>query len=137
MTKVSALGALRPNASGMQHDGARREALRTKQPDTSDDTALREAALQALRDVIDPEVGLDVVSLGLVYAVTAARGELVVELTMTTPACPLGDQIVQDAERRIAALRGVGAVRVELVWDPPWTPDRMSPEARQMLGWNR
>lgn len=103
----------------------------------TDDTTLREAAFQALHDVIDPEVGLDIVSLGLVYAVTAAAGELDVELTMTTPACPLGDQIVEDAERRLAALDGVRSARVELVWDPPWTPDRMSPEAKQMLGWNR
>ncbi len=103
----------------------------------TDDTTLQDRALDALRRVIDPEVGLDVVSLGLVYRIEAAGGELDVDLTMTTPACPLGDQIVEDAERRIAALGGVRAVRVELVWDPPWTPDRMSPEAKQKLGWNR
>lgn len=103
----------------------------------TDDEILEQSALDALRAVIDPEVGLDVVALGLVYAVASRNGELGVELTMTTPACPLGEQIVEDARARLAALPGVTAVHVELVWDPPWTPDRMSPEARSMLGWGR
>lgn len=96
---------------------------------------LREQVLSALHEVLDPEVGLDVVSLGLVYGVEAVDGRVRVELTMTTPTCPLGEQIVSDAEARIAALPGVEAVDVQLVWEPPWTPDRMSERARATLGW--
>ena len=106
---------------------------------TPSDFELR--AIDALRGVIDPELGLDVVALGLVYGVDVEAGEadtvdLAVHLTMTTPACPLGEQIVADAETALRALDGVGRIRVELVWDPPWSPERMSPSARQQLGWD-
>lgn len=96
---------------------------------------LRHRALEALRDVIDPELGLDVVALGLVYGVDVRDGDVTVELTMTTPACPLGEQIVEDAERCLLAVDGVQSATVRLVWEPPWTPDRMSEEARRALGW--
>ena len=92
-------------------------------------------AVEALRGVVDPEVGLDVVSLGLVYGVEVDGDRLTVALTMTTPACPLGEHIALDAERRLQALDGVGAATVHLVWDPPWSPERMAPEARAALGW--
>lgn len=101
-------------------------------PDGAD---VRRRAIEMLRDVVDPEVGLDVVELGLVYAVEVDGGRVTVKLTMTTPACPLGDQIVFDAEQRLRELDGVDEVRVDLVWDPPWTPDRMSARAREALGW--
>jgi metal-sulfur cluster biosynthetic enzyme len=89
----------------------------------------------ALRGVIDPELGLSVVDLGLVYGATQEGGRVAVRLTMTTPACPLGEQIVRDATARLHALPGVTEARVELVWEPPWTPARMSPSARELLGW--
>lgn len=96
---------------------------------------LRERVLDALRGVIDPEVGLDVVELGLVYGVGVDAGHVQIDLTMTTPACPLGEQIVRDAEERVGAVAGVESVSVDLVWDPPWSPARMSPSAREALGW--
>ncbi len=102
----------------------------------SDDGEIPARVMEALRGVIDPEVGLDVVALGLVYGIDVTNGVVSVELTMTTPACPLGEQIVEDAERRVGAVAGVLQVQVELVWDPPWTPARMTPEARQKLGWD-
>lgn len=98
---------------------------------------LRARALSALREVIDPEIGLDVVDLGLVYELVVDGSSIAVALTMTSPTCPLGEQIVRDAEHRLAALDGAGQVRVELVWDPPWSPDRMSASAREALGWER
>jgi metal-sulfur cluster biosynthetic enzyme len=98
--------------------------------------ALEARAIDALRGVIDPEIGLDVVELGLVYRVDVDRRDVRVRLTMTTPACPLGEVIVRDAEDQLRALAGVGAVDVELVWDPPWSPERMSPAARKLLGWS-
>ncbi len=97
--------------------------------------ALRALAREALRSVIDPEIGLDVVELGLVYGIEVDGTTLRVDLTMTSAACPLGDVIVADAEQRLRALEGVSDVSVRLVWDPPWTPDRMSSRARGILGW--
>lgn len=95
----------------------------------------RAAVEFALREVIDPELGLDVVSLGLVYRLEVVDGEVAVDLTMTTPACPLGEQIVRDAEAQLAAVPGVTAVRIALVWEPPWSPERMSDQAKEELGW--
>ena len=95
----------------------------------------REAVLHALRAVIDPEVGVDIVSLGLVYDVDIAPGGVVrVNLTMTTPACPLGEDIIEQAYAALSEVPGCEAPDVQLVWDPPWTPERMSAEARQQLG---
>ena len=98
---------------------------------------LSERVLDVLRDVIDPEVGINVVDLGLVYGVEVDGGIVTVRLTMTTPACPLGEHIVRDAEALVRTLRGVDEVHVELVWDPPWSPERMSDEAKRRLGWSR
>jgi metal-sulfur cluster biosynthetic enzyme len=95
-----------------------------------------EAVREALRLVDDPEVGMNIVDLGLVYRVDVGPQSVRVDLTMTTPACPLGDMITDNVRRAVGALlpEGVG-VEVELVWDPPWTPDRMSESARQTFGW--
>jgi len=90
----------------------------------------------ALRTVNDPEVGMNVVDLGLVYRVEIDGADVRVQLTMTSPACPLGDVIVDNAQAAIrAAAPGAGKVDIELVWDPPWTPDRMSDAARAKFGW--
>ncbi|MBK8013923.1 MAG: metal-sulfur cluster assembly factor [Deltaproteobacteria bacterium] len=94
-----------------------------------------EAVESALREVIDPELGINIVDLGLVYGVDVDPNGVCVRLTMTTPACPLGEHIVRDAEERLVALSELGSIRVELVWDPPWDPSRMSEEAKRMLGW--
>jgi metal-sulfur cluster biosynthetic enzyme len=91
--------------------------------------------LAALRDVVDPEVGINVVDLGLVYGVEVEDSEVRVRMTMTSPACPLGAHLAEEAAGRIRArVPGVGSVRVELVWDPPWHPGRMSEGARRALG---
>lgn len=100
------------------------------------DDSLRDRALAALGEVLDPELGLDVVSLGLVYGVDENDGHLRVKLTMTTPTCPLGEDIAAEAEARLAALPGVRGVEVSLVFEPLWTPDRMSERARALLGWD-
>lgn len=91
--------------------------------------------LRALRAVLDPELGVDVVSLGLVYE-TSREGERArVVMTMTSPACPLGEVIVEDARTAVESMvPGVRHADIELVFEPPWTPDRMSPEARRQLG---
>ena len=95
-----------------------------------------ERVLDALREVIDPELGMNVVDLGLVYQVEVDGGNVRVAMTMTSPACPLGEVITDQAERviqeRVADLE---SVQVNLVWDPPWDPSRMSGSAKERLGW--
>ncbi|WP_456399795.1 metal-sulfur cluster assembly factor [Mesoaciditoga sp.] len=95
----------------------------------------KEKIMEALRAVIDPEIGLDVVSLGLVYEVNISEeGDVKIKMTMTTPGCPLVGMITEDAKNILENVEGVKSVDVELVWDPPWTPDMIEPEVRARLG---
>jgi metal-sulfur cluster biosynthetic enzyme len=97
-----------------------------------DDDAVREA----LRQVEDPEAGMNIVDLGLVYLIEVAPSAVRVEMTMTTAACPMTGMIVEQAHNAVAALVPDGtAVDVRLVWEPPWTPDKMTGVARQHFGW--
>jgi len=100
------------------------------------DPALAGPVAEALSRVEDPEMALDIVDLGLVYGVALAGGVADVRLTMTSAACPVTEVIVEDATRELARTLGDGwTVRVELVWDPPWTPERLSLRARRVMGW--
>jgi metal-sulfur cluster biosynthetic enzyme len=100
-------------------------------------SGLREHALESLRGLVDPELGLNIVDLGLVYGLRVDGADLHVDLSMTSPACPLGGQIAEEAEERLLSLSGVDSVVVRLVWEPPWDPSRMSASARAALGWGR
>lgn len=92
--------------------------------------------MQALGGVEDPEAGMSIVDLGLVYGVQAAPGSVRVQMTMTSPACPAAPYLVDEATAAIRALAPADTdVQVELVWDPPWTPERMSASAQQKFGW--
>jgi metal-sulfur cluster biosynthetic enzyme len=95
-----------------------------------------EALLDALRSVDDPEAGMNIVELGLVYGVEATPPSATVRMTMTSAACPLGD-VLSDAVRDTLRARfpEIETVNIDLVWDPPWTPERMSEEARNFFGW--
>lgn len=97
----------------------------------------KEVALQALRDVEDPETGLSVVDLGLIYDVSWRPEEECVDvlMTFTTPACPAGEVMNEGIERRLLLVPGVKHVCVDVTFDPPWTPDRISAEGRARLGW--
>jgi metal-sulfur cluster biosynthetic enzyme len=102
-------------------------------PTPPDDEAVREA----LRQVDDPEAGMNIVDLGLVYGVDVAQGAVHIDLTMTTAACPMTDMIVEQVRDAVRAIVPAGApVHVNLVWDPPWTPDRMSGIAKEHFGWS-
>ena len=94
----------------------------------------QEVILTALKAVKDPEIGVNIVDLGLIYAVATREGEVDVEMTLTTPACPAGPQIIQEATETIESLQGVSKANVKLVMSPPWSPDRMSEDARDELG---
>jgi metal-sulfur cluster biosynthetic enzyme len=91
----------------------------------------------ALRSVIDPEVGMNVVDLGLVYGIEIAPNRVRVAMTMTTPACPMGAMITEDARDAIRDIAPDGTeIDVHLVWQPPWSPALMSDHAKQHFGWN-
>ncbi|WP_243030759.1 metal-sulfur cluster assembly factor [Thermus altitudinis] len=96
---------------------------------------LEEQAWNLLRTVYDPELGLDVVNLGLIYELKVEPPRAYVRMTLTTPGCPLHDSMGDAVRQALSRLPGVEAVEVELTFEPPWTPDRLSPEARQLLGW--
>jgi metal-sulfur cluster biosynthetic enzyme len=97
-----------------------------------DDDLVRDA----LRAVTDPEAGMNIVDLGLVYGIEAGPAGVKVELTMTSAACPMADMIVEDARAALSIALPAGTpVEIGLVWDPPWTPDRMSEIARDFFGW--
>ncbi len=96
-----------------------------------------DAVRAALSQVEDPELGLDIVSLGLVYAVEREGDHVRVVHTLTSMGCPLGPVIERDIGDAVAGVGGVSAVEVELVFDPPWTPERMSDDAKFLLGMYR
>ncbi len=97
-----------------------------------------EAVLDALRQVDDPEAGMNIVDLGLIYAVSITANAVHVEMTMTTQACPMAEMIVEQARVAVASIApATTEVQVQLVFDPPWTPDRMTGIAREHFGWNR
>jgi metal-sulfur cluster biosynthetic enzyme len=89
-----------------------------------------------LRAVVDPEVGVNIVDLGLIYDVQVSPAKLHIAMTMTSPACPMGDMIIEDAETALAAAwPKAPPASIELVWNPPWEPSMMSDKARDNLGW--
>ena len=93
-----------------------------------------EQVYDALRIVEDPELGMDIVDLGLVYDVAVDEGKVKVVYTLTSMGCPVGPMIQQNVDEVVRALPGVQDVDVELTWDPPWTPDQMSDDAKFILG---
>jgi len=94
-----------------------------------------EQVLDNLKNVYDPEIGINIVDLGLIYDVDVAdEGDVLITMTLTSLGCPLGPVIVQEATNALADLPGLGTVDVKLVWSPPWSPERMSEEARDELG---
>jgi metal-sulfur cluster biosynthetic enzyme len=98
------------------------------------DVSLEQAKL-ALRKVKDPDLNLNIVDLGLVYDVRVTGGnDVEVDMSLTSPGCPSGPEIMADAERILKAMPGVGTVTINLVWSPFWTPDRIEPRVRAYMG---
>ena len=94
-----------------------------------------ETVRKALRAVKDPELNLNIIDIGLVYDVVVSEaGAVQVTMTLTSPGCPAGTEILDDVKRVVTDLDGVSGVEVELVWDPYWTPERMDPRVRAFLG---
>jgi len=88
----------------------------------------------ALRKVKDPELNLNILDLGLVYDIAVSGNDISIDMSLTSPGCPSGPEIMGDAERQLKTIEGVGAVAVNLVWSPPWTPERIEPRVRAYLG---
>lgn len=90
---------------------------------------------KALRAVKDPELGLNIIDIGLVYDVAVSeQGDVKITMTLTSPGCPSGPEIMEDARVVAEQVEGVNSATVELVWEPYWTPDRMDPRVRAFLG---
>lgn len=96
---------------------------------------LRESVIAALRTIYDPEIPINIYDLGLVYELDVGEdGKVCVRMTLTAPACPVAETFPGTVESRLYEVPGVSEVRVELVWDPPWSPDRLPEEVKLQLG---
>ncbi len=95
---------------------------------------LDKVCYEALEKVVDPELGLDVVALGLIYRLSVEAGQAEVDMTMTSPGCPVAEQLLLQAQNELLKVPGVERALVHLVWSPPWTPEMMSLEAKMTLG---
>lgn len=87
-----------------------------------------------LRRVKDPELNLNIVDLGLIYDIQVDGTDISVDMSLTSPGCPSGPEIMGEAEKQLRTVPGVGEVKINLIWSPPWTPDRIEPRVRTYLG---
>jgi metal-sulfur cluster biosynthetic enzyme len=94
------------------------------------------SVMEALKQVIDPELGIDIVALGLIYEVLINSNEVTIQMTLTTPGCPLAPVIDQLIQEKVGAVDGVTKISLDLVWDPPWTPQMMSENVRAEFGFD-
>jgi len=94
----------------------------------------KEKVMEALSQVYDLEIGFDIVSLGLIYAVEVEDSNVRIKMTMTTPMCPLAGLMLEDARRKVSEIEGIKDVKMELTFDPPWTPEIASDDVRKILG---
>jgi metal-sulfur cluster biosynthetic enzyme len=102
-------------------------------PDASGGVTLDQARL-VLRRVKDPELNLNIVDLGLIYDIQVEGIDINVDMSLTSPGCPSGPEIMGEAEKQLRTVPGVGDVKINLIWSPPWTPDRIEPRVRTYLG---
>lgn len=98
------------------------------------DGEVYDGVIAALKEIFDPEIPVNIYELGLIYGVEVDEGHVTVNMTLTTPHCPVAESMPAEVELRVGAVPGVGVVDVNLVWDPPWDPSKMSDEARLELG---
>ena len=94
----------------------------------------KEQVMEVLKQCMDPELGISLVDLGLIYDVKVEKDEVKINMTLTTVGCPLVGMMRGDVKEKVGAMKGVKEVEVEIVWDPPWTPERISAEGKKKLG---
>ena len=101
----------------------------------ADNDHLRTAVMEALGTVYDPEVPVDIVNFGLIYGINIGdEGKVDITMSLTSPSCPSAQAIPAECERKVKDIDGVGDVSVQIVWDPPWGPEMISPEGKKKLG---
>ncbi len=100
-------------------------------------TVTESQILESLKDCYDPEIPVNLVDLGLIYGITIVDDWVGVKMTLTSPGCPASTMISEQVKERVKKVPGVGDVDVRIVWQPEWTPARMTDEARNKLGWNK
>lgn len=104
-------------------------------PENGGGDPIRDRVVAVLQTCYDPEIPVDIYELGLVYRVEADdEGKIAIEMTLTSPACPVAGTLPPEVEQKVGQVEGVSSVRVDLVWDPPWNPDKMSDAAKLKLG---
>lgn len=113
-----------PDATGVSHD----------EPAESSTGVTLDQAKLVLRRVKDPELNLNIVDLGLIYDIQVDGSDISVDMSLTSPGCPSGPEIMGEAEKQLRTVPGVGDVKINLIWSPPWTPDRIEPRVRTYLG---
>jgi FeS assembly SUF system protein len=97
--------------------------------------SIKQKVIEVLKTCYDPEIPVDIYELGLVYNVDVkSNGAVAIEMTLTSPACPVAESLPPEVERKVAAVEGVSSARVDVTWEPPWSPDMMSEAARLTLG---
>ncbi len=94
----------------------------------------KQTVINALKEVIDPEIGVNIVDLGLIYDVSVEGNDVRIKMTLTTPMCPLGPMIVDNVRKRVEKIDGIGDVDVQVVFEPAWSADRIDPKVREKLG---
>ena len=99
------------------------------------DEEISRQAWGLLGELYDPELGVDLVNLGLIYDLTVCAGAIAVQMSLTTPGCPLSDTMPEAVTRALETIPGVAKVEVDLVWEPRWEPELMSDQAKRELGW--
>lgn len=105
-------------------------------PDASGKPHTREEMLEVLRQVMDPELHMNIVDLGLIYGIAQRHATAAVEMTLTSPGCPFGPYILYGVRQALLSLSGIEEVEIDMVYDPPWGPERMTEEARLELGFD-
>jgi metal-sulfur cluster biosynthetic enzyme len=103
-------------------------------PDAGNAPLTEDQVKLALRRVKDPELNLNILDLGLIYEIRLDGNDITIDMSLTSPGCPSGPEIMQDAEQQLQAIPGVGTVTMNLVWSPMWSPERIEPRVRAYLG---
>jgi FeS assembly SUF system protein len=124
-----------PDSVEMAEETAKRGSADAAPADSASPDAIREQVIEQLKTVFDPEIPVNIYELGLIYKVdVAADGATQVTMTLTTPMCPAAEELPPEVETKARSVPGVTSVQLDLVWDPPWSPDMMSDAARLDLG---
>jgi len=124
-----------PESEEMTTDTAKTDSGEAAPVDSGNPETIREQVIEQLKTIFDPEIPVNIYELGLIYAVdVAADGATQVTMTLTTPMCPAAEELPPEVETKTRSVPGVTSVQLDLVWDPPWSPDKMSDAAKLDLG---